>query len=187
MSDIQDILDFWFLPKSHKKYGAARPEWFQKNSEFDAEIKKRFLGLYKQAKAGKLLQWTETKEGTMALILIFDQFSRNMFRDTPDAFATDDKALALARHMLAAGHFNNLMIHEKAFAALPFEHSEKLADQNKSVELYKEMGSENYLDFAIKHYDIIKKFGRFPHRNKILRRKSTKAELEFLSQPGSSF
>jgi len=187
MSDIQDILDFWFLPKSHKDYGTARREWFQKNSEFDAEIKKRFLNLYQQAKAGKLLSWTETKEGTLALILIFDQFSRNMFRDTPEAFATDGKALELARHMLAAGHFKNLMVHEKAFAALPFEHSEKLEDQEKSVELYKEMGSENYLDFAIKHYDIIKKFGRFPHRNKILRRKSTKAELEFLSQPGSSF
>ncbi len=187
MSDIQDILDFWFLPKSHKDYGSPRDEWFQKNDKFDAEIKNRFLSLYQQAKEGKLLQWTETKEGTMALILIFDQFSRNMFRDTPDAFATDGKARDLARHMLAAGHYNNLMDQEKAFAALPFEHSEKLADQKKSVELFKEIGSENYLDYAIKHYDIIKKFGRFPHRNKILRRKSTKEELEFLSQPGSSF
>lgn len=187
MTDYTDILDFWFLPPSHPNYGTDRTEWFQKDDAFDAQIKNQFENVYQQATAGELLAWTDHKEGTLALILVFDQFSRNMYRGSPDAFATDGKALELANHMQDRGFFSQLTDFQKTFAALPFEHSEQLADQERSVALFKESASDTQIDYAIKHKEIIEKFGRFPHRNAVLGRDSTPSEIAFLKTPGSSF
>ncbi len=187
MTSYTDILDFWFLPKSHPDHGSNRPEWFQKNADFDTEITTRFLQAYEQARKGELLDWTEHKEGTLALIIILDQFPRNMFRGSPKSFETDAKALELARHMQDRGFFDQLVEFEKTFAILPFEHSENLKDQHKSVQLFEEFASELQIDYAHKHKVIIERFGRFPHRNEVLGRKSTPEEIEFLKTPGSSF
>ncbi len=187
MYEYQPILDFWFLPITHENYGGKRSEWFQKDPEFDREIITRFKLLFDKAENGDLLDWTETKTGSLALILLFDQFSRNMFRDSPKAFSADVKAREIARHMLEKGQFADLEGFQKNFAALPFEHSEKLEDQVFSVELFKSFGDEDALLYAVRHHDIIKKFDRFPHRNKIMGRPSTADEIEFLKQPNSSF
>ncbi|OUR78599.1 hypothetical protein A9Q83_06895 [Alphaproteobacteria bacterium 46_93_T64] len=187
MQDIQRVLDFWFRAEDHPDYGKPRPEWFKKDSKFDDTIKQQFLFLFVKAKEGQLLYWTESKNGCLALILLFDQFSRNMFRDTPDAFATDGKALEIARLMISSGFFDELASFQKTFAALPFEHSESLQDQKKSMELFKDFGDENAVNYAERHFDIVEKFGRFPHRNDILGRHSTDDEIAFLSQPNSSF
>jgi|TARA_R110002124_G_scaffold92599_5_gene235118 uncharacterized protein (DUF924 family) len=184
---IQDILDFWFLPESDKNYGKQREVWFKKNSDFDAEIRQKFLGDFEKAEAGELLHWTESARGSLALILLFDQFTRNMFRDSSRAFAADGKAREIARHMLSRGFYDKLNDVEKQFAALPFEHSEDMDDQKLSVKLFEELGSEEALDYAQRHLDIIKRFGRFPHRNQQLGRESTKEEEAFLKTPNSSF
>ncbi|MCF8466666.1 MAG: DUF924 domain-containing protein [Sneathiella sp.] len=187
MDRIQEILDFWFLPESDEKYGEPRKEWFEKNPEFDAEIRRKFIGDFEKAEAGNLLDWTETARGSLALILLFDQFTRNMFRDQARAFAADGKAREIARHMINRGYYSGLNMVEKQFAALPFEHSEDLEDQKLSLKLFTELGDDGLLDYAKQHYDIIEKFGRFPHRNKQLGRQSTPEEEDFLKQANSSF
>ncbi|WP_025899678.1 DUF924 family protein [Sneathiella glossodoripedis] len=187
MTDHAAILDFWFFPKSHPDYGTNRDEWFQKNDDFDAEIKSRFLEIYEKARAGELLSWTEHKEGSLALIILLDQFPRNMFRASKKAFETDGKAREITRHMLDRGFFDQLKDFEKTFAALPLEHSENLQDQQQSLMLFKQFGTELQIEYAQKHLDIIEKFGRFPHRNAALGRESTPEEIEFLKTPGSSF
>ncbi|MBL4906650.1 MAG: DUF924 domain-containing protein [Sneathiella sp.] len=187
MYDYQSVLDFWFYPPCHDLYGEKRPEWFTINPEFDKAIIKQFGTDFKRAENGNFLAWTDTKEGCLALILIFDQFSRNMFRETPKAFATDTKARELARYMVRAGFFDELAPFQKNFAALPFEHSEDLAEQIFSVKLFKSFGDDDAILYAVRHHDIIEKFARFPHRNKILGRQSTEDEIEFLKQPNSSF
>ena len=187
MKQISDILDFWFLPASHPDHGKDRKEWWQKDGDFDKEIKSTFLNTFEAAENGHLLHWCGTAEGSLALIILLDQFSRNMFRDTPRAFATDGKAREIARHVQSAGFFDAYNLKQKCFAVLPFEHSEAIADQHRSISLFEKIGDENALDFAHRHLVIIEKFGRFPHRNDILGRESTEAELKFLEQPNSSF
>tara|TARA_R100000005_G_C5003701_1_gene212245 strand:+ start:1251 stop:1814 length:564 start_codon:yes stop_codon:yes gene_type:complete len=187
MDRVQEILDFWFLPEDDKDYGTPRRAWFEKNPEFDAEITTRFLDDFEKAEAGERLDWAETAKGSLALILLFDQFTRNMFRDTARAFSADGKAREIARHMIERGFYGELNKFQKQFAALPFEHSEDLEDQKLSVELFKALGDAELLDYAEKHYVIIERFGRFPHRNKQLGRESTPEEKEFLTQPNSSF
>ncbi|MBL4666609.1 MAG: DUF924 domain-containing protein [Sneathiella sp.] len=187
MHDFQKILNFWFHPEDHPDYGTARVEWFRKDPKFDAEIKQNFLFLYVKAKEGQLLQWTENRQGCLALILLFDQFSRNMFRDSPDAFQTDGKAREIARLVLSNGFFNDYKPLEKTFIVLPLEHSENMPDQKKSVELFKSFGNENEITYAERHYDVIAKFDRFPHRNEVLSRVSSEDEITFLSGPNSSF
>lgn len=187
MTKPQDILDFWFLPKTDPNYGKSRKEWFTKNEEFDTKIKKKFLEAFEKAEAGQYLEWTETKDGCIALIILFDQFPRNMFRGSPRAFSTDAKALAITKHTLETGFYNECTFHEMQFATLPFEHSEKIDDQEMSVKLFTEMDDPGLIDYAQRHYDIIKRFGRFPHRNATLGRKSTPEEIEFLKTPNSSF
>lgn len=187
MTEYQPILDFWFYPKDHELYGQKRAAWFIKDPDFDAQIRDRFLDLFGKAENGDLLQWTDSKEGCLALILLFDQFSRNMFRDDPKTFATDAKALEIAQHMITSGYFDLLPNFQKAFVILPFEHSENIDHQKFSVELFKKFGSDEDLQYAVQHHDIILQFDRFPHRNKILGRPSTKNEIEFLKQPNSSF
>jgi uncharacterized protein (DUF924 family) len=183
MRDTQsEILKFWFEE--------TEPEqWFQKNSDFDAAIRNRFDNDYAMAMDGIYDGWMDTPKGCLALIILLDQFPRNMFRDRLQMFASDGKALSIAKHAVAKGFDKDMTLHEKVFTYLPFEHSENLDDQIKSLELFAPTRDENplFYDYAKKHYDVIKKFGRFPHRNAILERQSTKLEEEYLAKPGSGF
>ena len=178
MSAYDDTLRFWF--DEHPK------NWFVKNTAFDAEIRKRFLALHEQAAAGRLEHWAEGPRGCLALIILLDQFPRNMFRGEARAFATDARARVAARAVLERAWGRTMTQPEQLFAYLPFEHSEALEDQDLSVELMKDF-EEEQRRYAERHRDIIRRFGRFPHRNGILGRQSTPAESEFLKQPGSGF
>jgi len=173
-----EVLRFWFA--EHPK------DWFMKNPAFDAQIRARFLSLHEEAAAGKLAHWADEAANCLALVIVLDQFPRNMFRGEARAFATDPLALAAARVILERGWDKQMKQPEQLFAYLPLEHSESLADQDLSCELMKDFGEEQ-LRYALRHREIIERFGRFPHRNGILGRESTAAELEFLKQPGSGF
>jgi uncharacterized protein (DUF924 family) len=172
----QDILDFWF--------GQDRKTWFEKRSEFDDEIRSRFLALYEAAAAGGLAAWRNAPRSCLALVILLDQFPRNMFRGTARAFAADPLALEAARAMLERGWDRALTADERTFAYLPFEHSEALQDQDLSLQLFE--GNPNF-EWARKHWEIIRRFGRFPHRNAALGRASTPEEIAFLATPGSGF
>jgi uncharacterized protein (DUF924 family) len=187
LNRIQTILDFWFLPESHPDFGSSRPEWFTKNPVFDNKIREQFLPDLEHAATGHLLHWTEHQKGCLALIILFDQFPRNMFRESKRAFQTDGKALEISRHLIRRGLFNDLNLVQKQFVILPFEHSENMQDQKQALQLFTDTGNEELIKYAKAHYDIIKRFGRFPHRNHILGRPSTAEEKDFLQQPGSSF
>lgn len=177
-----EVLRFWFGEGAER--GRAHKRWFEKNSTFDAEIRDRFLPLYEQlARSG---DWLSGRDDSLARIVVLDQFPRNMFRGTARAFAADSLALAAAKHAVAQGYDRDLLPVEKQFVYLPFEHSESLADQERSCELMKLLGEDLY-DWALRHKRIIERFGRFPHRNEILGRASTPEEIEFLKQPGSGF
>ena len=191
---IQAVLEFWFGDPEAKTvtYAERRKLWFGKQPDWDAAIRQQFLSTYDQAAAGVLDSWQQTPSGSLALILLLDQFSRNMFRDTPQAFATDAQALRAARHTVAQGFDQHLHPLQQLFVYLPFEHSENLADQAESVQLFRQLESvapdlTDVLDYAVRHQTVIQRFGRFPHRNRILGRASTPEEVEFLKQPGSSF
>lgn len=178
----KEILDFWFVETSPE-------QWFQKSEAFDRSIRDRFLARYADVLAGKYDEWATTPKGVLALIIILDQFSRNMFRDTPAAFTADDKALALAKKAVEAGLDQQLNPKECFFIYLPFEHSEDMANQLKSVELFAQIKDQEPVgyEYALRHLKVIEQFGRFPHRNAILGRASTQAELEYLEQPGAGF
>ena len=173
-----DVLRFWF--DEHPR------DWFVKNTAFDAEIRKRFLALHEQAAAGRLAHWADGPRGCLALVILLDQFPRNMFRDEARAFATDAQARLAARAILERGWDKAMTRNEQLFAYLPFEHSESLADQELACELVKDFDEEQRR-YAERHREIIARFGRFPHRNSILGRQSTPAEIEFLKLPGSRF
>ena len=176
----EDILKFWFEECEQK-------HWWVKDPAFDAMVRDRFGALVEQAASGKLDHWLETADGSRALIILLDQFTRNIFRGSAKVFEADEKARAIARHALENGFDDGLNRHEKNFLYLPFEHSEDLGDQEESCRLIAAAGSEGYLKFAHAHKDIIAKFGRFPHRNKTLGRTNTPEEEEYLSKPGSGF
>lgn len=178
----QEILHFWF--------DETRPaQWFQKSDEFDALIRERFMVTYDMARDGLCDGWNRDAKGCLALCVLLDQFPRNMFRGAPSAFATDVKALLIAKHAVAQGFDQILPVIERRFIYLPYEHSEDLADQKKSVALFEKIQKEDPLgyDYALRHYEVIEKFGRFPHRNAVLGRASTPAEQEYLATPGSGF
>lgn len=194
MTHINDVLTFWFGDPNvaNSGYGTQRKEWFVKNSAFDQEIVNRFLPTYEQAIAGHLDDWQQSPFGSLALAIVLDQFPRNMFRGTPRAFAADAKAQTVAQGAIARGDDQQLEPVQRIFLYLPLEHSENLNDQHQCVRLYQRLiaASDDLSDtlgYAIRHRDVIEKFGRFPHRNAILGRESTPTELEFLKQPGSSF
>lgn len=184
-----DVLLFWFGPGDER--GKAHKRWFVTDVAFDREVRERFLSLYEQTAAGKLAHLKESAADCLALILVLDQFPRNMFRGTPRAFATDPLALETARHAVDRGFDRGLLPVERLFVYLPFEHSEALADQEKSCELTKPLDAypetHDVYRYALLHRDIIRRFGRFPHRNAILGRTNTPEEIEFLKGPGSSF
>ncbi|MGB7444280.1 MAG: DUF924 family protein [Coleofasciculaceae cyanobacterium] len=191
MSSAPEILDFWFGKPNQPDYGKERKVWFSKNPEFDQEVRSRFLEDYQLSAIGQLGDWQKTPLGCLALILLLDQFPRNMFRGQPQAFATDPQALATAKHAVAQGFDQELLPVQRWFIYIPFEHSEKLADQQRCLELFStlkdEPSSASTINYAYRHFQVIERFGRFPHRNQILGRETTPEEAEFLQQPGSSF
>lgn len=176
----QEILDFWFEELTPQ-------QWFKKDSGLDATITRRFSEVHRAASQCELYRWRHTPEGRLAEIIVLDQFSRNIFRDQPGAFAQDALALALAQEAVAQCADNQLNTAQRAFLYMPYMHSESLPIHDVAMELYDQPGLEFNLEFEVKHRDIIVEFGRYPHRNAILERQSTEAEIAFLKQPGSSF
>ena len=191
MSDIAEVLAFWFGAPDSPERGRPRKCWFEKNEAFDAEVRSRFLNVYKRAAAGGLSRWERTPLAALALAVVLDQFPRNMFRGQARAFAADPLALRVARRMLHRGFDGLLRPVERWFVYLPFEHAEDLAAQRRSIALFGNLAGypdgAGAMDYAQRHYTIIARFGRFPHRNAMLGRVSTSEEIAFLSQPGSSF
>lgn len=173
------VLEFWFRE-------IDRRQWWVKDAAFDAQIAARFGAVLQQAAAGELWAWRAAAQGRLAEILVLDQFSRNVFRDTPRAFAQDAMALVLAQEAVAAGVHRELEHDEAVFLLMPYMHSESRAVHVQAEKLFREFGPKN-LEYEIKHKAIVDRFGRYPHRNAILGRESTPAELEFLKTKGSSF
>ncbi|HEY2618502.1 MAG TPA: DUF924 family protein [Acetobacteraceae bacterium] len=180
-----EVLDFWFSgePARHRKV------WFEKNQDFDATCA-RFADALRAARAGGFDHWTETPRGTLALIVLLDQFSRNLHRDSPEAFAADPKAREIARSAVARGFDRMLGPVERMFVYLPFEHSEDLADQDEGIRLFaalRDALGDETIRHTEQHRDVIRRFGRFPHRNAALGRVSTPDELAYLAEPGAGF
>ncbi|HXL76199.1 MAG TPA: DUF924 family protein [Burkholderiales bacterium] len=191
MSDhlASGVLRFWF--GAGEEYGRRHKRWFEKDAPFDAEVRKRFLPLYEELVAGARREWLEQRADCLARIIALDQFPRHIFRVSPRAFAADTLALEAARHAITRGHDRNMLPVERMFAYLPFEHSESLEDQLKACELIAPLAAfpetEDAPRYALRHRDVIRRFGRFPHRNVALGRASTPEEIEFLKRPGSRF
>jgi len=188
---IRSVLDFWFAPEADPEHGTFRAAWFEKQPGFDGACRAHFAGLLADAGQGRLDRWGETAEGALALIVLLDQLSRNIHRGTPAAFATDPQALALARRMVARGFDKVLAPVMRIFVYLPFEHSEDPAMQDEAVRLMESLPEAPWRDkvihYAHAHRDVIARYGRFPHRNAILRRADTPAEVEYLATPGAGF
>lgn len=181
-----EVLDFWFGADPP----AVRDYWFRKSDAFDDAIRSRFGTAIEAALSGTLDEWSAAPEGTLALIVLLDQFTRNAFRDTPRAFAGDAAALGHARRLVGAAADRRLTTLRRWFVYMPFEHSEELIDQYESLRLFGELardGLDAPLEWARRHFEVVRRFGRFPHRNEILGRASTAEELEFLKGPGSRF
>jgi uncharacterized protein (DUF924 family) len=182
-----EVLAFWFDPAPHETRGV----WFRKDPAFDAEIGSRFGNAVDAALGGAYREWTATPLGTLARVLLLDQFTRNMFRDTPRAFAGDVEALAMATAAVDAGRDTALDRFERLFLYMPFQHAENPVAQERSLALFgalaAESGNRGDLVWAAKHAAIVRRFGRFPHRNAILCRTSTPEEIAFLQEPGSRF
>jgi uncharacterized protein (DUF924 family) len=183
-----DVLSFWFGEGA--QYGQRHRRWFDKDAAFDAQIRARFLPLYERLAAAPQA-WLDGASDCLARIVVLDQFPRNMFRGTPRAFAADGLAREAARHALATGYDAGMRPVERMFCYLPFEHSEVLEDQLLACKLTEPLAAfaetADAYEYALLHRDVIRRFGRFPHRNAILGRESSAAEVEFLSQPRSSF
>jgi uncharacterized protein (DUF924 family) len=186
----RDVLDFWFAAEQ-------QAHWFEKNDAFDAQIRSRFGALHQHAADGELDSWTLEPESWLALLIVLDQFSRNLYREDARAYAADAKARNLVLPGLARGDDVRLSPLQRVFAYIPLEHAEDLALQNRAVDLFMQLSKDvsegersaylNYLDYACRHRDVIARFGRFPHRNQVLGRVSTAAELAYLSQPSAGF
>lgn len=181
----QHILDFWFEGDTFRH----RKKWFEKNAEFDTECA-RFTGAIRDARARRFDHWALTPKGGLALIVLLDQFSRNVFRGSAEAFAADSHVREIAHGMIANGFDITLTQVERMFVYLPFEHAETIEDQNESVRLFETLRdtlAAETIDHAHRHRDVIRVFGRFPHRNAALGRVNTPAEADYLSQPGAGF
>jgi uncharacterized protein (DUF924 family) len=194
-SDQADVLDFWFGTITDGfADDAHRSLWFAPTSQFDATIKTRFGELMRQAAQGGLADWQETPKGRLAYIILTDQFPRNVYRDSLDAYLTDHLALGAAKQGIALGADRDLTFDERCFFYLPFEHCERLVEQHTSVGLFMQLRDQtpqgsrhitgDFLRYAQSHRDTIIRFGRFPHRNQVLSRVSTTAELEYLEAGG---
>ena len=200
MIEPSSVLEFWFGTKTDMaEINAEKSQlWWGKDSQIDLEITRRFEDLAERVRSGDGYgHWKADPRGCLASIIAVDQFPRNMYRGTPRSFAGDAVARSLAGHLIASGFDKSLSPLERVFAYLPYEHSESLEDQERSVALYRSLIEivapseremfEGFLDYALRHHEIIERFGRFPHRNDILGRGSSAEEREFLTQDGSSF
>ncbi len=176
----QEVLKFWFEE-------IEPSQWWKKDDNLDRIISERFAALHRSATRCELFEWRAAAHGRLAEIIVLDQFSRNMFRGSPLSFAYDSLALALSQAAISSGADKSLNQSERSFLYMPFMHSESIKIHEIGVELFRQIGNPNNLDFEIRHKTIIERFGRYPHRNSILGRKSTDDEIEFLKQPGSGF
>jgi len=193
MADAEDVLTFWLSPAATTEVELENRKgwWFATNPDLDRQIGERFGSLVARARAGELDVWADTPRGALALIILIDQFSRNLHRGKPDAFACDGHALALARRGFDVGQFDGMGTIERMFAALPFRHAETVEDQKRacSLAVTDAMTCEPFMrefcvysvDWARKHLDVIVRFGRFPHRNAAVGRASTPEEIEYLA------
>ena len=178
--EYTEIVHFWFDEIDSSL-------WFKKNEAFDQQLRERFSSVHRAAVQGELYPWRANPEGRLAEIIVLDQFSRNMFRDSAQAFAHDSVALVLSQVAIEAGDDQRIAPGRRAFMYMPFMHSESPVIHEQAVTLFSQPGMERNLEFEMKHKAIIDRFGRYPHRNAALGRESTEAELEFLQQEGSSF
>lgn len=189
MPQASDILAFWF---GEPPASQPRAEWFRKDAAFDGLIRQRFAATIETALAGGLRDWDAADAGALARIVVLDQFTRNTFRDAPGAFAGDALALSAAQALVARGGDLALTPLQRSFVYLPFEHAEDMPVQHESIRLFSALAAAeptmaDAQVWAQKHFDVVARFGRYPHRNAILGRVSTPAEVAFLSQPGSGF
>lgn len=173
-----DVLDFWWQ--------AGPAKWFARDDGFDAGIRERFMAAVEAAKAGRLDTWEATPHGALALLILLDQFTRNLFRNDPRAFEADPKALGIADRAVSAGFDKAFPPSVRVFFYLPFEHAEDMAAQERSVDLCRALNNEQFYLYALIHLDVIRRFGRFPHRNKVLGRETTPEEQAFLDSGGFS-
>ncbi len=176
----ETVLNFWFKEIEPKS-------WWKKDPDFDQLLRDKFLSTHHAAASCELYTWRDTARGRLAEIIVLDQFSLNMFRGSPVSFMQDSLALALAQEAVRNGADKELETNERLFMYMPYMHSESAAIHEIAVELFSTPGLESNLEFEYKHKAIIDRFGRYPHRNAILRRTSTAEELQFLTEPGSSF
>ena len=199
MENAESVLRFWFGTASDDLEVAEQcaAMWWKKNPQVDAEIRQRFAGVVDAVAGGQCDAWLTDARGRLAMIVLTDQFPRNMYRDTPRAFAFDPLALSMTKQGIDQGDDRALRPIERIFFYMPLEHSESIEDQQRAVALTTDLAAavsadkrklfEGFVGFAKRHHDIVQRFGRFPHRNAILGRSSTPEETEFLKQPGSSF
>ncbi len=179
-ADAKKVLDFWLQQNT-------KPFWFAKDEDFDKTVTAKFLATLEQAKRGELGDWRASTKGRLAEIIVLDQFSRNIFRDSSQAFAQDGMALVLAQEIVRQPDFDKLNQDERNFALMPFMHAESATIHQQALPLFKKYASADTLAFEYKHQAIIERFGRYPHRNAILGRQSSEEEIAFLQQPNSSF
>jgi uncharacterized protein (DUF924 family) len=172
----EEILDYWFSPRLQR-------HWFASTPELDAEIRQRYAKLWEQAARGDLDGWQTTPEGSLGLAIVLDQFPLNMFRGTAKSFSTEARAVAVALQAVERGQDRQLPVERRAFLYMPMMHSENSTHQALSVQLFDQPGLERNLEFARHHQQLIEEFGRFPHRNAILGRPSTPAEIAYLDSP----
>ncbi len=178
VAEAEALLAFWLQPR-------VRRRWFRSTPGLDAEIRQRFADLWRRAAAGELGHWEESPEGSVALVILLDQLPLNMFRGRSEAFSTESRAREVADRAIRRGDDAQLPDERKAFLYLPFMHSEDLADQHRAVALFERTGLEDSLRWARHHREIVRRFGRFPHRNAVLGRVSTPEELSWLAERGS--
>ena len=174
--EVDDLLDFWFSSES-------RERWFNATPGFDDTLRQRYMAAWQLGRDGKLHDWEHTPDGALALVILLDQFPLNMFRDQPESFSTEAQSRAVASRAIARRFDEALPDERKAFLYLPFMHSETLSDQDRSVELFEAAGLTSNLKWARGHREIVRRFGRFPHRNAILGRTSSAGELAWLASP----
>jgi uncharacterized protein (DUF924 family) len=186
MQRFEEILCFWFGGREENDFAEPRKSWFAAEPECDAEIRRLFLGDYERAARREFDSWRDAAQSCLVLTIVLDQFPRNMFRNDPRAYASDDAALATAEHAVRSGFDREFPPVARAFFYLPFEHRENLEYQQRSVELTSALPHDSrtsaFMEHARGHKETIERFGRFPHRNAILGRESTPEELEFLRQ-----
>lgn len=178
LASAADVIEFW--------WAAGKDRWFKVDADFDADVRARFLAAHEAALAGRLAEWEGSPEGALALLLLLDQFPRNMFRGTTRAFATDGQAREIAQRALERGFDQQVDSEFRGFFYLPFMHSEELADQEICLRLFRKLGDEEGIKYAEIHHDAIRRFGRFPHRNKVLGRESSDDEIAYLENGGFS-